>query len=224
MPIAHKNITNETILSTISGDNTIARQSDLNSKQNTITGAATTIVSNDLVVQRVLISDVNGKISVGGATSGELNYLSGVTSSIQTQINNKLNIVDVYNIANSGRKIVSQMITAPTTALSTGDGQGYIHICSPLSNKNLVYCHLRLIAPGAGTGTTRFQIARNRSGSVVDILSTTLDIERTQTQSSGTYVINTLNDDMLDNDLLRIDVDQLTSTPGSGAIVTLGFE
>ena len=29
---------------------------------------------------------------------------------------------------------------------------------------------------------------------------------------------------MLDNDLLRIDVDQLTSTPGSGAIVTLGFE
>lgn len=224
MPELNKTTSINDILTAISGDSTIARQSDLSGKQATITGGATTVVSSNLAVSRVLLSDANGKIAVGGATSGEIGYLSGASSNIQTQINSKLNITDVYNIANSGRKVISQMITAPTTALVTGDGQGYIHICPPVATKNLVYCHLRLVSPGAGTGTTRVQLARNRSGTVNDMLSTTLDIEKTQTSSSGTYVINTTYDDVVTDDLIRIDIDQITSTAPSGAIVTLGFE
>ena len=61
-------------------------------KQNTITGAATTVVSSDLTTSRVLVSDSNGKISASSITSTILEYLSGVTSSIQAQINGKANL------------------------------------------------------------------------------------------------------------------------------------
>jgi hypothetical protein len=63
---------------------------DLAAKQPTITGAATTIASNNLAVNYIVISDASGKITVGAATSTEAGYLSGVTSSIQTQLNNKI--------------------------------------------------------------------------------------------------------------------------------------
>ena len=62
-------------------------QALLNTKQNTITGAATTIVSSNLTVNRALISDASGKVAVSNITNTELSYLSGATSSIQTQLN-----------------------------------------------------------------------------------------------------------------------------------------
>ncbi|MBW7466208.1 hypothetical protein ABID22_000124 [Pontibacter aydingkolensis] len=57
--------------------------------QATITGAATTITSNNLTTNRALISDANGKVSYSAVTSTELGYVSGVTSAIQTQLNSK---------------------------------------------------------------------------------------------------------------------------------------
>ena len=68
---------------------TSAIQTQLGGKQDTITGAATTVTSSDLTASRALASDVSGKIAVSAVTSAELGYLSGVTSSIQTQLNNK---------------------------------------------------------------------------------------------------------------------------------------
>jgi hypothetical protein len=64
-------------------------------KQATITGAATTITTNDLTASKALISDANGKVAVSNVTSTELGYVSGVTSSIQTQLNAKANIADL---------------------------------------------------------------------------------------------------------------------------------
>lgn len=57
--------------------------------QATITGAATTITSSNLTINRALVSDASGKVAVSTVTSTELGYLSGVTSSIQTQLNGK---------------------------------------------------------------------------------------------------------------------------------------
>lgn len=65
----------------------------LQSKQDAITGAATTIVSNNLTKDRALISNGSGKVAVSGVTSTELGRLSGVTSSVQTQLNNINNTV-----------------------------------------------------------------------------------------------------------------------------------
>jgi len=61
-------------------------QTQINAKEDTITGAATTITSSDLTASRALISNGSGKVAVSTVTDTELGYLSGVTSNIQTQI------------------------------------------------------------------------------------------------------------------------------------------
>jgi len=74
---------------------TSAIQTQLNGKQSSITGAATTIASNDLTASRALVSNSSGKVAVSSVTGTELGYLSGVTSSVQTQINAKQSANDV---------------------------------------------------------------------------------------------------------------------------------
>lgn len=58
-------------------------------KQDTITGAATTITGSNLTANRALIANASGKVAVSDITSAELGYLDGVTSNIQTQLNGK---------------------------------------------------------------------------------------------------------------------------------------
>lgn len=60
-----------------------------NTKQNNITGAASTITTSNLTTNRALISDGSGKVAVSAITSTELGYLDNVTSNIQTQLNTK---------------------------------------------------------------------------------------------------------------------------------------
>ena len=64
-------------------------QTQLNAKQASITGAATTITGSNLTASRALVSDGNGKVAVSAVTSTELGYLDGVTSAIQTQLDGK---------------------------------------------------------------------------------------------------------------------------------------
>ena len=63
-------------------------QTQLDSKQPTITGALTSFASSNATVDRVIISNASGKLSVSDITSTELGYLDGVTSNIQSQISN----------------------------------------------------------------------------------------------------------------------------------------
>ena len=69
-------------------------QTQIDGKQATITGGATTIASSDLTASRALTSDSSGKVAVSTVTSTELGYLSGVTSAIQTQLGNKAPTAD----------------------------------------------------------------------------------------------------------------------------------
>jgi hypothetical protein len=64
-------------------------QTQLNAKQATITGAATTIDTEDLTASRALTSNGSGKVEVSAVTSTELGYLDGVSSAIQTQLDAK---------------------------------------------------------------------------------------------------------------------------------------
>ncbi len=67
-------------------------QTQLNEKQPNITGAATTITSSNLTTNRAVISNNSGKVAVSDTTSTELGYVHGVTSAIQTQLNNKISV------------------------------------------------------------------------------------------------------------------------------------
>jgi len=68
---------------------TSAIQTQIDGKQVTITGAATTIDTENLTASRALISNASGKVAVSAVTDTELGYLDGVTSAIQTQIDSK---------------------------------------------------------------------------------------------------------------------------------------
>jgi len=93
-------------------DATSSIQTQLNAKQATITGAASTIVSSDLTASRVAVSNGSGKIAVSSVTTTELDYLSGVTSAIQTQLDAKIPTsyldTDTTLSANSDSKIATQ--------------------------------------------------------------------------------------------------------------------
>ena len=84
-------------------------------KQDKITGAATTIVSNNLTANRALVSDASGKVAVSAVTSTELGYLDGVTSNIQTQLNNK---------AAASHNHVSTNITGDANSVAVFDTNG----------------------------------------------------------------------------------------------------
>jgi hypothetical protein len=57
--------------------------------QAAISGGASSIVSSNLTASRALLSDASGKVTVSAVTATEVGHLSGVTSSIQTQLNTK---------------------------------------------------------------------------------------------------------------------------------------
>lgn len=69
-------------------DATSSIQTQIDSKQATITGGASSIVSANLTASRVLVSDGSGKVSASSVTSTTLGYLDA-TSSIQTQLDAK---------------------------------------------------------------------------------------------------------------------------------------
>ena len=77
-----------------------ATKTALDGKQAKVTGAATTITDSNLTADRALISNSSGKVAVSSVTSTELGYLDGVTSNIQTQLNNKLSSAPVASVNN----------------------------------------------------------------------------------------------------------------------------
>lgn len=71
-----------------------ALSSSINTKQNIITGAASTITTSNLTFSRAVISDSGGKVAASITTAAELTFLSGVTSPVQTQLDSKVSQVN----------------------------------------------------------------------------------------------------------------------------------
>jgi hypothetical protein len=104
---------------------TSAIQTQLNSKQATITGAATTIDTEDLTVSRAVVSDGSGKIAVSSVTATEVGYLSGVTSAVQTQLGTLTTAVSgkQATITGAATSITSSDLTANLVAVSNATGK-----------------------------------------------------------------------------------------------------
>jgi hypothetical protein len=93
-------------------------QTQLDAKQATITGGATTITSSDLTASRALESNGSGKVAVSSVTSTELGYVSGVTSALQTQIDGKQ-----ATITGAATSITSSDLTSNKALTSDGSGK-----------------------------------------------------------------------------------------------------
>jgi len=178
-------------------------------------------------------------------TSTELNYVDGVTSAIQTQLNAKLASTDYDDATASevntgtstakyvspdalagsyaGTKNVAIQIQAGATDLATGDGQAYFIVPASLNGMNLVTVSGGVVTAGT-TGTTDFQI--HNVTQAADMLSTKLTIDSAETTSATAAtaaVIDTANDDVATGDVIRIDVDAVSTTAPKGGFITLGF-
>jgi tellurite resistance protein len=106
-------------------------QTQIDSKQATITGAATTIDDTNLTASRAVVSDGSGKIAVSAVTATELGYLDGVSSAIQTQLDAKGTTTEdtaiearrVANIAGAISTVLTSDLTADRVMITDGSGK-----------------------------------------------------------------------------------------------------
>ena len=129
---------------------------------------------------------------------------------------------------------MEMVVFGPAVATATGDGKYYFVVPSTLNGMNLVSVSASVVAVGT-TNTTDIQLAKcsvvatgsQCSGTVVDMLSTKLTIDSNESKSStaaAPAVIDAANDAVATDQVIRVDVDAVSTTPANGLIVTLGFQ
>ena len=98
----------------------------LSTKQDTITGAASTITTSNLTGSRVLVSNGGGKVDVSAITTTEVGYLSGVTSDIQTQLNAKQGTLTLTTTGSGGSATLGSGILNIPQYAGAGSGTSFI--------------------------------------------------------------------------------------------------
>jgi hypothetical protein len=121
-----------------------------------------------------------------------------------------------------------------TTDVATGDGKYYVYVDQKLNGMNLVRAHAQVVTAGT-TNATTVQIARCAkvtgagdvcSGTVADMLTSLISVdsgENNSTDSASPVDIDESNDDVATGQVLRVDVDAVSTTAPKGLIVTLAF-
>ena len=110
----------------------VAAQTAINNfettKQSTIVGAASTVTSDNLSTNKALVSNASGKIAASSVTSTELGFLAGVTSAIQTQINNLVTTIVVTAnrvlISNGSGNVAASTVTTTELGYLSGVTSG----------------------------------------------------------------------------------------------------
>lgn len=184
-------------------------------------------VPNGAVVGYAIHDGSNTEVGRGTYTSSGTK-LSRDTVLASTNSGNKINCsgseqVSVVMTNKDMTRYVEIECFAPTQMVTAGDGVKYFHIPPELNGMNLIYVHAMDVTAGV-TGTMSIQI--HNLTDAVDMLSTKITIDTGETGSdtaAAAAVIDTTKDDVATNDVLRIDIDAIHTTPAKGLVVTLGF-
>lgn len=179
-----------------------------------ISGAITATsvnIGSTIAVTGVLDEDtMSSNSAVKLATQQSIKaYVDGINTTLTNSIN---------------KRALNLYVVDATTDTSTGDGKMYFTIPSYLNTWILKRVHGRVITAGT-TGTTDIQL--HSVTDAVDMLSTKLTIDSGETGSdtaATAAVIDTANDDVATNDLIRVDIDAVSTTAAKGLILTLEFE
>lgn len=137
----------------------------------TITGAASSIVSNKLNVNRVVISDSAGNITNSAVTSTEVGYLTGIRSNVQRQIDNAVsktgNTPDSYLITDSSGTVttsstggIGSIVGEVKMYLGTVAPDGYL-LCNGAEVSRQTYARLFDVIGiryGGGDGISTFNL------------------------------------------------------------------
>jgi hypothetical protein len=176
------------------------------------------------------ITNGDGTIEIIGETASDTNpgIVELATAAETTTGTDTGRAVTPDGLAGSvvfGTRYVQMVVVDFTADIAEGNGKFYLHIPAGLNGMDLVEVHAKVITVGSGS-TVDVQIHNLTDGS--DMLSTSLTIDNGELDSkdAGTAaVINGSEDDVVTNDVLRIDVDGNggDTTVAKGLIVTLGF-
>jgi hypothetical protein len=126
------------------------------------------------------------------------------------------------SVAETARITIELQLFKGTAPVTTGDGAGgvFFHIPEWMNGFNLVDVDGSCFTAGV---TSSMLVQVHNITQAADMLSSRLTFATTEAFSS-TATIDAANDDVATGDRLRIDVDQVHTTPAQGLVVALTFE
>jgi len=171
-------VANNDILKYNSSNGLWENSNALSTKEDTITGAATTITSSNLTPSRALVSNGGGKVDVSAVTTTELGRLSGVTSDIQTQLDGKQQALTLTTTGSSGAATLGSGILNIPVYAGAGSGTSIQTITG--------------VATGLSANTTRYNtINGSTSESQVSIpLASAITINNLYVRTTSTMPVN----------------------------------
>lgn len=159
--LAESNVTSAE-LGTLSGIQSSV-QTQLNGKQASVTGAATTILSADLTANRVLVSDANGKVAVSGVDATGISTVPTDHSSDQTTYG--VGTEARYGHCKAKYPILNESTPIFDPASGTSSGTYVVPISTyPYEIHNLQYNNIAAVYPGDYTFNVNLQ------GSAYDLM------------------------------------------------------
>ena len=182
---------------------------------------------NDLDMAIVIMADYQSYLYILDADSAAAEDIPNVVTPSGTAGNKRWVLAGRLTSRTNYEEVQLPIVEWATEVAVAATGAFYFHIGERLAGMNLVYCHAENIvaATGSGSETTTIQIYNVTQ--TADMLTTELTIDEDETGSdqATAYAIDAANDDVAENDVIRIDIDAVPSTTGgNGLIVTLGFE
>lgn len=129
-----------------------------------MTGAITSVVSNDFSAGKAIISNSSGKFASSDITATELGYLDGVTSNIQTQLDGKAASSHGTHVSyGTSTKALGTAAAGTATTVSRSD---HVHALPALTS-----CTGTLSVAKGGTGATTADAAlANLGGTKFELL------------------------------------------------------
>jgi len=124
----------------------------------------------------------------------------------------------------SKRRYVGLGLVAPDAAVEVADNVVFFHVPTVFNDMDLVEVHAQASTAGV-TGVTTLDVYNVTK--VQSMLSTLITIDSGETGSDTAAtppVINPSTDNISTNDVIRIDVDTISTTAPLGMVITLGFE
>ncbi len=181
-PSASSNAQLAQAVSTLINNSASALQTQIEGKQATVTGAATTITGSNLTASRALVSNSSGKVAVSDTTATELNYVHGVTSAIQTQLNNKQ-----ASITGAATTITGSNLTASRALVSNSSGKVAV---SDTTATELNYVHG--VTSAIQTQLNNKQTANDVSTAITNMLKTLFPVGSIYIGTQSTCPLATL--------------------------------
>ena len=180
---------------------------------------------NDLDMAIVIMADYQSYLYILDANNAGAQDIPNIVTPSGTAGDKRWVLAGKMTALTNYEEVQLPIVEWATEVAVVATGAFWFHIGERLAGMNLVYCHAENIVAATGTGTTTIQIYNVTQ--TADMLTTELTIDEDETGSdqATAYAIDAANDDVAENDVIRIDIDAVPSTTGgNGLIVTLGFE